>query len=148
MKNAKNDLPCMSPVKNYKSPQLPTLGDVRDNPTLLKKLPSRWKKNTAVIACIGFMGAITLTGCVDDNQPHHGGVVSPIYVAYATEEETRARLAAAQDAFNIVRAQMDVTELNLRTHHGGSGAGPFYVVHFNGARSIGLHSCKVGGGRA
>jgi len=35
MKNANEDLLCVSPVKNYEPPRLPTLKDTRSNPELL-----------------------------------------------------------------------------------------------------------------
>ena len=52
-----------TPVKKYAPPKYPTLADAQFAPLLLKKLPSRWEKNAAVITAIGLLGAITLTSC-------------------------------------------------------------------------------------
>ena len=186
--NNKNNLPNIGPVKNYKPPKLPTLEDTGGSPPL-KTLPSRWKKNTAVIACLGFAGALTLAGCVGvpggqdgrlhngeagalpyyvacptendvlygryhnggdgglpfyvacptendvlNNTYHHGGEGAlPYYVAYPTEQETLAHMLA----------QLEASELSLRTHWGGSGFGPFYVAHLTEQEVLGFIRAKL-----
>ncbi|MCL2398145.1 MAG: copper amine oxidase N-terminal domain-containing protein [Defluviitaleaceae bacterium] len=62
METDNKDLICMSPVESYEAPQIPTFGDARNNPVLLKKLPSRWQKNAKVIASIGLMGSMIFSG--------------------------------------------------------------------------------------
>jgi hypothetical protein len=44
------------PLRNYNAPKFPTLQSARDNPELLKKLPKRWQKKAAVVACVGVVG--------------------------------------------------------------------------------------------
>jgi len=140
MKNEKEDLLYMTPVRNYEAPQLPTLEDSRDNPTLLKKLPLRWQKKAAVIACMSFVGTITLSGCAYahllDNRIHHGGAVgAPIYVANPTEQETSGVIQPQPDN---IQAALEAAELELRTHSGGSGFGPIYVVHITEQEALGI----------
>jgi hypothetical protein len=58
------------PVKSYTPPQLPTLADVRANPehsAVLKRLPRRWKKSAAVLACIGIAAASAPTAAYDNS---------------------------------------------------------------------------------
>jgi len=43
----------IKPVENYQAPNLPTLGEIHNNPASLKKLPKRWKKKVALLAGIG-----------------------------------------------------------------------------------------------
>ncbi|MCL1832176.1 MAG: hypothetical protein FWG45_04595 [Oscillospiraceae bacterium] len=50
-----------TPVKSYTAPEIPTLADVKDDSAFLKVLPKRWRKSTAVLACVGLMGGATLT---------------------------------------------------------------------------------------
>ena len=127
MKNVKEDLLRIRPVETYEAPQLPTLEDARNTPALLKKLPSRWLKHAAVIACIGLMGTVALSGCVNpsDRSPHHGGAGgAPIYVAQPTEYE--------------LHTPLEYAPLELKLHHGGSGAGPFYIVHITEQEALGI----------
>jgi len=158
--NSKNDLLRVAPVKNYTPPKLPTLEESSVNHPL-KALPSRWKKNAAVIACLGFTGALTLSGCTDalrdryhhggapfapyyvacptenealNNIYHHGGSgYAPYYVAYPTEQETLAHMMA----------QIEAAELNLRTHWGGSGSGPYYVAYLTEQEVLGFIRAKL-----
>ena len=67
MKKEENIL-FVKPVKKYAIPKYPTQKYAENNPELLRKLPSRWQKNAAVIAAIGLLGTITLTSCnIADN---------------------------------------------------------------------------------
>jgi len=123
MENDKDNLFEINPVKNYEAPKLPTLQGVRGDSEFLKKLPSRWRKNAAVITCIGLMGASTFslsgcdglfgaqfrgeplcTMCSIERQPHRG---EPVYTICSIEQEP----------------------LVHRTHHGGCSGDPTYVVH-------------------
>ncbi|MCL2357411.1 MAG: hypothetical protein FWC70_09725 [Defluviitaleaceae bacterium] len=46
----------MHPMKEYSAPNIPTLEYAKENPSLLKKLPQRWRKKAAAFACIGAVG--------------------------------------------------------------------------------------------
>jgi len=106
------------PTSNYTPPKLPTLQAAKTNPTILKKLPSRWQKNATVIACIGIIGTITLASCTRshyENWLHHGGAGgAPFYVAYPTEQETYGNNNGER--------------YEPWPHNGGDGGAPFYVV--------------------
>ena len=62
MKAKINDI-SVTPVKKYSAPKYPTRTDAGRTPMLLRKLPSRWEKNAAVIAAVGMLGAMSLTSC-------------------------------------------------------------------------------------
>jgi len=158
MKHKHNDLNGLSPVKQYNSPQIPTLAD---KPKLVK-LPSRWQKNAAVVACIGIVGGMTLASCAttphDDNWFHNGGgPIAPYYVTRPTEQETTITGEAIEETTTEVHtttamtttlqavttqettlAATDHSEFDLRVHFGGSGAGPQYVVHFTEQEAFGI----------
>ena len=53
----------VAPVKKYASPKYPTNEEAARAPALLRKLPSRWEKNAAVVAAVGMLGAMTLFSC-------------------------------------------------------------------------------------
>jgi len=61
--NTRKNTITATPVKKYTSPKYPTQAESIRSPELLKKLPSRWQKNAAVIAAVGLLGTITLTSC-------------------------------------------------------------------------------------
>ncbi|MCL2158340.1 MAG: hypothetical protein FWH48_02915, partial [Oscillospiraceae bacterium] len=52
MKAKTNDI-YVTPVKKYAPPKYPTQKEAALAPELLRKLPSRWKKNAAVAAMLG-----------------------------------------------------------------------------------------------
>ncbi|MCL2721615.1 MAG: hypothetical protein FWD47_09800 [Treponema sp.] len=109
--NSEND--CffqLSPLKKYKTPKYPVYALARDNPDLLKNLPSRWKKNAKVISCLGAMGMLTLSGCFPLHKcsrcgfSHLGGSGGPpVYIVYLTEQE----------ALSIIRTKIEIAGLNL-----------------------------------
>jgi len=146
MINEYKDLLQLTPVKTYNPPKIPTLKDTQNNPAMLKKLPRRWQKNAAVIACVGFTGAVTLSGClfspVDDRPHHGGGPVAPYYVVHPTEQETTNYIPSVEEPndYPIVQQyeQMTEEELNLRIHTGGAGAGPFYIVHLTEQEALSI----------
>jgi hypothetical protein len=47
------------PVAEYEPPQIPTLADIKDKKAFLKRLPRRWQKSAAVLACAGMVGVWT-----------------------------------------------------------------------------------------
>jgi len=161
VKNDNRDMFCINPVNQYSAPEIPTLADVKCNPTILKKLPARWKKNAKVLACAAVigMGVLPLAGCTDlldevhhlHNRVHNGGDGgAPIYVTQRTEQEIQAWAFGdsnldpsitnemIQEALNAVSAIVPQEELLLRSHFGGSAAGPFYVVHMTEQEALGI----------
>jgi hypothetical protein len=119
----------LKPVKNYEAPKLPTLEAARGNSELLKKLPSKWKKQTVAAACMGIVGLSALSGGISlaagPSELHHGGDGgTPFYFTQPTEQETAA------EALARYRAQLETAELSLHAHMGGTGSGPFYMVYF------------------
>ena len=63
MKAKITDIIKITPVKKYAPPKYPTRTNATSDPKLLRKLPSRWEKNAAVVAAVGMLGAMTLTSC-------------------------------------------------------------------------------------
>jgi len=127
MSDFKKDLFEVKPMEGYEAPKVPTLQDVHKNPTSLKKLPKRWAKNAAVLGCVGVLGATTFAGCIETEQPHHGGAGFSNYFAYPTEQEVDREPYVSQGEF----------ELAIRLHHGGSGwAG--YVVYLTEQEALGI----------
>ena len=115
-----NNILCLSPLKKYTPPKYPTSAESRSNPVLLKKLPSRWQKSAKVLACIGLVGTIALSGCTSEssteppsggnnyydwNMHGGGGPPLPYYVVYLTEQEALA----------IIRAETEMAGLRLDT---------------------------------
>ena len=124
---------CVSPVKAYKAPEIPTFED--NNSAMLKKLPSRWRKNVKIIAGLGVLGVLALSGRrgvenVDRDifpygivhnlgytqgsyrgyseanllvRLHTGGMGSSFYMVHLTEQE----------AFGIIRARLEAAGLNF-----------------------------------
>ena len=155
--NINNDLR-ISPVKNYTPPSIPTLAEA-DKSASLKALPSRWKKNAKVMACLGLglTGAFALTSCrllhfggaggdapfyipqptesdALNTRYHHGGSPeAPFYVAYPTEQEI----------LDQIQAQLEEATLDIRSHWGGSGAGPFYVAHITEQEAMGFIRARL-----
>ena len=117
----RNTLLSVAPVEEYTPPSYPTYTDAYDNPAMLKKLPSRWQKNTAVITCIGLMGVAALTGC--DNLNNRDSL------RYGYEE------CVEYDGY-IRYDRRD--ELSLRVHWGGEGFGPFYVVYLTEQEALNI----------
>ena len=116
----------MKPVKKHVAPGYPSYAVAAANPALLEKLPSRWRENAKVLACVGMVGTLALAGCVTSKQAepvdpvvmmanviknnhamvqmHHGGTIgNPYYVVYITE----------QDALSVMRAEANVVGLAL-----------------------------------
>jgi len=111
----------ISPLKNYSAPNIPTLEAARENPELLKKLPRRWQKKAAVAACTGIIGLA-------------------VFLARLPKKRTRIRKARTFLSSSVAEAivQLETAELVLRTHYGGSGAGPHYVAYFTEQEAYGF----------
>ena len=155
----------LSPAASYTPPEYPTLAQAGTDNTLLKKLPSRWQHNAAVVACAGMLAMTTLAGLVgcSDNayiRPHHGGEGgAPQYTVYPTESETpfvypppvsdNGLDVAPEDnevlfvypplapdsGLNIAPEDLDI---HVRIHQGGAGAGPNYVVYLTEQEALGI----------
>jgi len=137
MKDFKYDLTALCPVKSYSPPELPTLKDGRNDPAMMKNLPTRWQNNAKVVMCFGLIGTsmFTLSGCWGGRGGgipdfgHHGGSASmPIYVDKETEQEISGNKTETGIEY-FVPTQVITEDLVLRAHYGGSGSGPFYVVY-------------------
>ena len=63
----------VAPVKKYAPPEYPTLIDAGIAPAILRKLPTRWQKNAAVVAAAGLLGAIALSSCGISGKPKAAG---------------------------------------------------------------------------
>jgi len=126
---SKNEDLRIVPLKNYAPPSIPTLAEAGSQPTL-KTLPTRWRKNAAVMACLGLgvVGAIMISGCGEDSRQHHGGFAqAPFYVSQLTEQETLAQ----------IQAQIESAALEIGFHRGGRSGSPIYVVHITEQEVLG-----------
>jgi len=115
MKNEHRNELKITPTESYEVPKIPTLEEANADPVLLKKLPSRWKRNAAVVACVGVMGIVTLAG--SSNLFSH-----------------RSRSGFGMNSVVMVGG----TEINLRTHGGGGGSAPFYIVNLTEQEALGI----------
>ena len=132
----------IKPVESYNTPQIPTMEETRNNPQMLKKLPSRWQKNRKILLCAGLAGTLSLSSCINfaninysdvlNIEPtqqqsahreyelqvtlHGGGGGSFSYVVHLTEQE----------AFNIIQTQLEAAGLNF------NDIPPDYVVDSGG----------------
>jgi len=80
--------------------------------------------NAAVLACVGMMGVVSLTGCANLDNGN----------AYQTEQGTN-------DFWVLWDGQLldaDGTEFVFRIHGGGGGSTPFYVVHLTEQEALGI----------
>lgn len=79
----------IEPLKEYRKPQYPRRGEA--DPALLKKLPSSWKKKKAVVACMAFVGTVTLSACahmpeIERGLQHGVNGDAPIYAPLLAEK--------------------------------------------------------------
>jgi hypothetical protein len=102
----------VEPAYYNEAPNYPTLDYSRANPEMLKKTPSRWKRNAVVIAGIAgavIIGGVSFVRCgirfLEDLDNHHGGAGGglPDYFTYHTEQEV----------FGYIRSQAGLEELDL-----------------------------------
>jgi len=114
----------LTPLKNYTPPQFPTLEAAQSTPELLKRMPHRWQKfsrKAAAVACVGIMSFTAFA-------------MFPLY-ASASGNSTFT--------FSVAQEQLETLELQLSTHHGGAGSGPFYVVRFTEQEAFGFIHAKL-----
>lgn len=131
MKNSNKNLSQLTPVKSYTPPTLPSLES--SNPELLKKLPSRWQKKAAILAGLGVFGLLAFSGC----DKYHDRARSRY------EQLAMQQLEAAQTALAAAHAQLETTTLDVRSHFGGGGSGPFYVVYFTEQEALAFIQAKL-----
>jgi len=150
---------CISPIKNYTTPNIPTFGAARDNPALLKRLPNRWRRNAAVLACVGMVGVFSLSSCGRSSyapmnvyneqvQNKNGNEEEPFapyndydrdyYVNYPYDGEPEHDFTIRETLVSH-----DGFDLSLRVHGGGGGAGPFYIIHLTEQEAIGIIRSKL-----
>ena len=126
MRTEKNII-SVNPVKKYAIPKYPTLADAHCAPLLLRKLPSRWEKNAAVITAISMLGAITLTSCgvfeskINGYNPGSENFlnVAPVFIhgegtgGMGCLMVAPAVFLSEQEALAIIRGEMETAGLNF-----------------------------------
>jgi len=117
------DLRSLQPMSSYEVPKYPTLDETKNDTKLLRKLPSRWKNNVAVIACVGMLTFGMFAGCTVGSDTtenwwtHHGGAnMLPRYVTCPVGPEIPLIWSSIYD------------DLQISFHHGGEGGAPTYLV--------------------
>ena len=109
-----------SPMQEYSTPAYPTRGM---NPLAKsKKLPARWMKNAAIVACIGAMSLSTLVGCTNGTQ-------SP--VAY----DNGVEYSQNYDSHNSNERYIDI---EVHMHRGGFAGNPIYVAYLTEQEALGI----------
>jgi len=103
-------------MQNYTPPAYPTRTTAP--PAALKKLPMRWAKNAAMIVCLGALSIGALTGCA----------AQPTEPAARCDDGIHGVVGYPQRD-NWYAEDGRKFDVEVRTHWGGSGAGPFYVAH-------------------
>lgn len=116
----------VSPIENYETPEIPTFDD--NNSALLRKLPSRWKKSAKIIAGLGLIGALALSGC-------GGG------------RNTTRELFPYGIVHNLSYTQGSYrgysnANLLVRLHTGGMGSS-FYMVHLTEQEAFGIIRARL-----
>jgi hypothetical protein len=115
------------PIKTYSAPEIPTLEEFGKESECLKQMPLRWKKCTAVLACVGVMGTSMLM-----NSFINMSIIPP---TSASPQGT----SATTNAPGLSALKLPYTQdgLTYRIHGGGSGSA-FYVVHFTEQEAFGI----------
>jgi len=112
----------ISAMKNYNPPTFPSIAEARENPVLLKNVPSRWKKKAAAFACAGIMGMSIFSG--------YGGA--------KFNAQVEDFIIASENANETARERLDTAALTFRAHYGGTGFGPFYVAYITEQEAFGF----------
>jgi len=108
-KNNKNPFD-IAPIENYTAPKIPTLEDVKDNPSFLKKMPLRWKQSAAVITCVGLMGTWGLNSFPAAANPMAD--VKPPIVGLAVPASANTPAFFIDDALSILRSLVGLHALS------------------------------------
>ena len=117
----------VSPVEEYEAPDIPTFED--NNPAMLKKLPSRWKKNAKIIACVGIIGALTLL---------KGGGMIGWRRAYNANHHIIHNLGYTHGSHRGFSRD----RLLVRLHSGGMGSS-IYMVHLTEQEAFGILRARL-----
>jgi len=138
----------VSALNKYSQPRYPTYDEARLDPTLLKKLPSRWKQNMGALACIGLLGMSTIFGgcsCVLNNETNP---LNPKYPEYPngpgyTNDNGNGYKNGNDNGNGYTNGNNNGYENGNNSnqpyfviptgggfHFGGSGGPPVYVVYF------------------
>ena len=149
MQNENLDL---APVQSYSPPAYPTRAE--KPAAMLKKVPARWAKNAAVIACLGAMGLGLLAGCITEPESpaapcedgNHGVSVTYPYGdnGYAPPDGYPPYEDGRCTPYLEAGREFDI---EVRAHWGGSGAGPFYVAYLTEQEALGIirnRLCEAG----
>jgi|GEM_PF-2504131 len=135
-------------LSDYKLPNYPTYKEARIDPSLLKRLPNRWKKNMAALACVGLLSmTAALGGCFGASC---GQTTAPYYPngndngngngynndngngykngnGYYNGNGNGYENGNGNNNGNLCIA--DLIASGVAVHHGGSGGPPLYVVY-------------------
>ena len=148
----------VSPVEDYKAPEIPTFEN--NNSALLKKLPSRWQKNAKIIAGLGIIGVLALSGRVgggnmaeglfSDGIVHNLGYTQGSYRGFS-EANLLVRLHTGgrgisfymvhlteQEAFGIIRARLEAAGLNFDATPPGNSVSISFPFLGDGFDDVGL----------
>ena len=126
----KNENFTLSPMRDYNPPKYPTR---TDKPMTALKLPARWAKNTAMLACIGALSLGALAGC-------------------RAQTATPPAPASCYDGTHGVAAQLYAGvergfDVRVSAHFGGAASGPFYVAYLTEQEALGIirnRLCEAG----
>ena len=121
------------PLKHYQLPKYPSYEDAKTEPSLLRRLPNRWKKNMAALACVGLLGmATTLGGCfgASCNIPLPPTPSTPAYPnGNDNGNNGNNSNGGGYENGNEDLCIADIIASGISAHHGGSGGPPVYVVY-------------------
>jgi len=121
-------------MQDYSSPVYPSRAE--QPAAALKKLPVRWVKNAAVLACIGVLGLGALAGCA-----------SPVPMGARCDDGSHGVGAVYQEGGGWYAENGRTFDVEVRAHWGGSGAGPFYVAYLTEQEALGIirnRLCEAG----
>ncbi|MCL2563709.1 MAG: hypothetical protein FWE08_06710 [Oscillospiraceae bacterium] len=134
----KHDILHLSPVTSYTPPHYPTCAETNNNPALLKRLPSGWRRNTAVLACIGLLGVSALSGCFGAQEVYNGEYTP--YNGNGTEYAASPIPEPTSEPTPESTPYIGLTDfdISVRIHHGGDGASPLYVAYLTEQEALNI----------